>query len=139
MNRNTLLATVVTLLAVPALAGPGGQHREPDFDRLAMKLELEDAQVEQFTTIMKQQHERNQARREAHRQIMDENGRSPELREQMQEQRELARQETRDALSGVLTPDQLSRFDDMMSQRAKRGRSERGRRSHDRDRDSNEI
>lgn len=129
MTRNALLATIVTLMSVPALAGPGGHHREPDFDRLAAKLELEQTQIEPFKSIMQEQFEVNRARRDAHRQMMEENGRSPELRAQMHEQRQLAQRETLDAVAVVLTPEQLARFEKMMEHRAEKGRRHRAERS----------
>lgn len=132
MNRNTLFALTLTLFAAPALAGPGGHDRTPNFERLATKLELSDAQASEFTRIMAEQHELRQTQMQALRAQRESEGKSDALREQFKAAREQGRLDTHNALSGVLTTEQLDKLDAMMERRGK------GKRNRRNDRDDSE-
>jgi len=125
MNRNTLLALAMTLFAAPALAGPGGPDRTPNFERLASKLELSDEQTSEFTRIMTEQHEQRRTQMEALRAQREAEGKSDALREQFRAIREQGRLDTQNALSGVLTTEQLDQLDSMMQRRGKGKRNRR--------------
>ena len=96
-------------------------------ERITQELELTDTQAAQFESVMTEQREIHHARFDALR----EQGKSPELREQMHQERKIARDEIRAALSSVLTPEQLEKFEAMMEKRRDRRRNKRRSREDD--------
>ena len=130
MNRTTLFALALTLFAAPALASPGGHDRTPNFERLATKLELSDTQTSEFTRIMTERHEQRRSQMEALRAQRESEGKSDELRAQFKAARAQDKLDTRNALSGVLTTEQLDKMDAMME---RRGKGKRNRRNRDND------
>ncbi len=127
MKRTIFIATVLALLSANVMAGPGGERKGPNMERITQKLELTDSQAAQFESIMTEQREIHRARFDALR----EQGKSPEMREQMKQERDVARQETRAALSSVLTAEQLDKFEQMMEKRAERHRDRRRNKDND--------
>ncbi len=88
---------------------PGGK---PDFDYLAYKLELTDAQRESFIRLMESQHEKLKELRE-------------QAREQKKESFEMHKEETLAQLSDVLTAQQLATFESMMKEHRARREKDR--------------
>ncbi|MGH1440100.1 MAG: hypothetical protein ACRBBR_08335 [Cellvibrionaceae bacterium] len=78
--------------------------KEPNFDRLAEELNLEESQKAEFVSLMQSQHEKRKVIKEASR----------EERKNMMDQH---REETLSALSSVLTDEQLSSFETHLEQR----------------------
>lgn len=119
MKRNFFYGLIACLLAAPALADRG--ERTPDFDRVAERLGLDAAQAEQFSAAMLEQQERNKAR-------------IAPLREQMMQAREEIKQETMATASGILTPEQMEKFEQLQERRAQRRENRRsGKRERRRD------
>jgi Spy/CpxP family protein refolding chaperone len=85
-------------------AGPG--KRGPDMDRMALLLDLNDYQKTEVEKILKEHHEQMRASFDAARA----SGTRP-TREDMKAQREQSKQELNTKLSGVLTPEQLKKFE----------------------------
>jgi Spy/CpxP family protein refolding chaperone len=124
MKRTLFYALIFSALAAPALANPGGHA--PDFDRVAERLGLDEAQTEQFSAAMQAQHERNQAR-------------IAPLREQMQQLRAEIQQETNATASGILTPEQMEKFERMQERRAQKRERRRDMRGQRRGRDDDQT
>ncbi|HEY0684089.1 MAG TPA: hypothetical protein VGD45_17285 [Steroidobacter sp.] len=85
-------------------AGPG--KRGPDMDRMALLLDLNDYQKTEVEKILKEHHEQMRASFDAARA----SGTRP-TRDEMKAQREQSKQELNTKLSGVLTPEQLKKFE----------------------------
>lgn len=117
------MKTKVTLLALAWLASgvafaaettatPAAQiegrtvKRGPDMDRMALLLDLNDYQKTEVEKILKEHHEQVRAAHQAARA----SGTRPS-REEMKAQREQSKQELQTKLGGVLTPEQLKKFD----------------------------
>lgn len=113
MKRTFLFGLIVAALAAPALANPG--ERAPNFERLADRLGLDEAQTEQFSAAMQAQFERNEAR-------------IAPLREQMRQLRAEIQQETTATASGILTAEQMEKFERMQERRAQNKEMRRDKR-----------
>ncbi|MBM0103643.1 hypothetical protein JM946_02760 [Steroidobacter sp. S1-65] len=117
------MKTKVTLLALAWLASgvafaaettatPAAQSeartvkRGPDMDRMALLLDLNDYQKTEVEKILNEHHQQVRAAHEATRAT----GARPS-REEMKALREQHKQELNAKLSGVLTPEQLKKFD----------------------------
>lgn len=115
-----LKALTVLLLFASALAAAEPQrppHPTMPIDDLAVLLDLDDTQKTEVQRILDEQ----RAVREAKRQEMQASGQRP-TREEMKAHRDAAREEIRMSLQGVLTPEQLEKFEVLMKNRpGKRG------------------
>ena len=104
----TLVA--VWLVSAAALAHPGHDGPPgPDMDRMAILLDLNDSQKTQVQKILDEQHEKMRAAHEEHRSA----GTRP-TREEMTKLHEQMKQETVEKLQGVLTPEQIKKFEVLM-------------------------
>lgn len=117
MTYRTPLILALTLIAGTALADcpRQGGMRGPDVDNLAVVLELNDQQKQDFERIMSEHHAAAQARREAHRasgQRPD-----PETREATREQMQAS---LRAQLETVLSAEQLEKLDALQAMRGDR-------------------
>lgn len=117
MTYRNLVVIALTLIAGTALAdGPRhGGHRGPDFDQLAIVLELDDYQKQEFERIVTEHRQAAMERREAHRA----SGERPD-RETMQAMREQMHANLRTQLETVLTAEQLEKFDALKAMRGDR-------------------
>jgi protein CpxP len=101
--RVALIATALFASAV-ALAGP---HGGPDMDRMAILLDLNDAQKSEVQKIFTEQHEKMKAAREERRAA---GGEKPTREERAKFHQEM-KQETTTRLQAVLTPEQIRKFE----------------------------
>jgi hypothetical protein len=117
MTYRTLAVIGLTLIAGTALAdGPRqGGPRGPDLDQLAIVLELDDYQKEEFGRIMTEHREAARARREAHRA----SGERPD-RETMAAVREQMQANLHAELATVLSGEQLEKLDALKAMRGDR-------------------
>ena len=107
---NTKIAIIVAALALPltVAAFPGGQpgdseeHRVQRVERLAEKLDLNAEQKTQVTQIFQQQREKQEA----------------------------LRQETHQRLQEVLSPEQMTQFDELKKERHAKWQKHQGKRGH---------
>lgn len=88
-------------------AAPGGH--EPDFSRAAERLSLDEAQTEQFVSVMSEQHEKRHALRES----LKNSGDEKTIRAEMKPLRE----DTHEKLSAILSSEQLVAFEEMREKR----------------------
>jgi len=105
------IATVFTNMALadpPAGAPPGGPPRGPPIERIAKDLNLDANQQTEVKRILEAQ----RARMDAERQQFEASGTRPS-REEMQAKHEQMDAELHQQLSGVLTSDQLTKFEEM--------------------------
>ena len=101
------LASGVAFAAETTPATPASQTMKgPDMDRMALLLDLNDYQKTEVEKILKEHHEQVRAAREAARA----SGTRPS-REEMKAHREQYKEELNTKLSGVLTPEQLKKFE----------------------------
>lgn len=105
-----LFAGAVVALANPVIAGESNgessaHKRQPNWERLADKLELSEGQTVEFVALMQSQHEQR-------KQIMEENG--------VHEKLSSLRQETREKLSSVLTEQQFESWEEHLQKRKMR-------------------
>lgn len=117
MKRMTLALSAVLLMAQAAMAQqppPGRPPRGgPPIERMAKELNLDDAQKAEVKQILDQQ----RALHEADRKNFEASGQRPtpeEMRTVMQQHE----QELTQALSGVLTAEQLAKFKAIQAERA---------------------
>lgn len=105
MNKSLIAAFVSMLLVMAASADhhPGGKHK----NMLISKLELTEEQKQPVAEILKEQ-------RKKRWEIMQ-----PAF-EQVKPQMEALHEETRQRLAGVLTEEQLQKYDEVSSKRQKR-------------------
>lgn len=103
--RFSLLATALLAAGVAAAGGGPGQHG-PDMERMAILLDLNDSQKAEVQKVLEEQRAKMQTVREQHR--ASGTRPSPEDRQTM---RETMRQETVTKLQGVLTPEQIKKFE----------------------------
>ena len=108
------LFTVLTGVATAQPPEPGER-----LDRMAILLDMTDYQKTEVQRIFEEQRETMRAAHEA----MRESGVRPS-REEMQAQRQQARDSLRLQLEGVLTPEQMTKFDILAEEH--RGRGPRG-------------
>ena len=109
MNKLLIAAFVSMLLAAAAFADhpAGDKHGGKYKDRLISKLELTEEQKQPVADILKEQRKK---KREIKRAAM----------EQVRPQMEALHGETRQRLAGVLTEEQLQKYDKISSKRHKR-------------------
>jgi hypothetical protein len=87
---------------------PGGPPRGPPIERIAKDLNLDANQTSEVKRILEAQH----AKMDSERQQFEASGTRPS-REEMQAKHEQMDADLRQQLSGVLTADQLTRFEEM--------------------------
>jgi periplasmic protein CpxP/Spy len=119
MRLRTATLALLALSTAALAHEPGGkddEHRAERMDRLATILELNDAQKSQVQAIFDEQRQKHEAMR-AQAQA---SGEQPS-REQMHQHREEMRKETQEKLRGVLTDEQMKKFEAL-------GEEHRGRR-----------
>jgi Spy/CpxP family protein refolding chaperone len=118
MKAELAVALAACLAAGLALADPHeGHHHAPDMDRMAILLDLNDAQKTQVQDILDQQHEAMRAKHDELRAA----GTRP-TREEMQKQHEQWEQETKAKLQTVLTPEQVKKFEALTDHHGERGK-----------------
>lgn len=135
MTYRTLAIVALTLTAGTALADcpRQGGMRGPDTDNLAIVLELDDQQKQQFEQIMGEHRAAADARREAHRA----SGERPD-RETIEATREQMRASLRAQLETVLSAEQLEKFDALRAMRGDRPPRHHPRRHERRDFDGSD-
>lgn len=129
MNYRELVVIALTLIAGTALAD-GPRHdgmRGPDMDNLAIVLELDDHQKQEFERTMTAHHEAARARREAHRA----SGQRPD-RETMEAERQQMQAGLRAQLETFLSAEQLEKLDALRAMRGDRPPRGHKRRHFDR-------
>ena len=109
MKSRVALIAAALLASAVALAGPHGGPRAPDMDRMAVLLDLNDSQKAEVQKIFDEQHEKLDAKHEELRAA----GTKP-TREERQQFHEQMKQEMTAKLQGVLTPEQMKKFDALM-------------------------
>ena len=109
MNKLTAIILGSLLLSSMALADHPAEskHREKHKDRLISKLELTEEQKQPVADILKEQWNKKREIKQA-------------AMEQVRPQMEALHGETRQRLAGVLTEEQLQKYDKMSSKRHKR-------------------
>jgi Spy/CpxP family protein refolding chaperone len=100
---------------------PAAGERLNRMDRMAILLDLDDYQKSEVQRIFDERREARRATRDAIR----ESGVRPS-REEMETQRQQARENTRLQLQAVLTPEQMTKFDVLAEDQPGRGRRGRG-------------
>ncbi len=130
MNHRAFIIVAFLLAASTAVADDSrkGGPRGPDIDQLAIVLEMDDYQKQEFERITTEHREAAKARREA----MRESGERPD-RETMKAAREAMRADLRAQLGTVLTAEQLVKLDALQEMhRDKRpGKNKRSRPADD--------
>jgi Spy/CpxP family protein refolding chaperone len=106
MKSRVALIAAALLGSAVALAGPHEGPRGPDMDRMAVLLDLNDSQKAEVQKILSEQHDKLKA---AHDQAHA-SGTKP-TREERQKFHEEMKQEMTTKLQGVLTPEQMKKFD----------------------------
>jgi hypothetical protein len=107
----TLAATAFTTLALadpPAGPPPGGPPRGPPIERIAKDLNLDSGQTAEVKRILEAQ----RSKMDAERAQFEASGTRPS-REEMQAKHEQMDADLHQQLAGVLTSDQLAKFDEM--------------------------
>jgi hypothetical protein len=110
--KTQLLAGVLLLMSGLAVAdqpSPAG-HRGLDIDKLEILLDLDAYQKQEVQKVLDAQREAMQAKREQMRSAQTTEKTRPSF-EQMQAERETARQTTRVELAKILSEQQLKKFD----------------------------
>jgi len=97
------------LASAVALAGPHQGPPGPDMDRMAVLLDLNDSQKAEVQKILNEQHEKLEAKH----QELHASGTKP-TREEREKFHEEMKQEITTKLQGVLTPEQIKKFDALM-------------------------
>ena len=106
MKSRVALIAAALLASTVALAGPHEGPQGPDLDRMAILLDLNDAQKVQVQQIFEEQHEKMKA---AHDQAHSA-GTKPS-REERQKFHEELKQDTTTKLQAVLSADQMKKFE----------------------------
>jgi Spy/CpxP family protein refolding chaperone len=127
MKSRVALIAAALLASTVALAQAHDRPRGPDMDRMAVLLDLNDAQKTQVQQILDEQHAKAKAAHEERRSA----GTKP-TREERQKFHEELKQDTATRLQSVLSADQLKKFDVLME----RPRKHHG---HDGDRARDEV
>ena len=110
MKTRVALIAAALLASAVALAGPHeGGHPGPDMDRMATLLDLNDSQKAEVQKIFNEQHEKLDAKH----QELKAAGTKP-TREEREKFHEEMKQEMTTKLQGVLTPEQMKKFDALM-------------------------
>jgi hypothetical protein len=105
-NRMAVLAALLLVVSGAYAEPPEGPPPGFDFDRLTVRLELEEHQKVIVQSILDAQHEEMRATRE-----QDYASGVRPSQEEMQRRREELKQSTLSRLQGVLTPEQLAKFE----------------------------
>lgn len=109
MKSRVALIAAAMLASAVALAGPHQGPPGPDMDRMAVLLDLNDSQKAEVQKILNEQHDKLKAQHEQ----MQASGTKP-TREEREKFHEEMKQETTTKLQGVLTPEQIKKFDALM-------------------------
>ena len=109
MKSRVALIAAAMLASAVALAGPHQGHQGPDMDRMAVLLDLNDSQKAEVQKILNEQHEKLEAKH----QELQASGTKP-TREEREKFHEEMKQEMTTKLQGVLTPEQIKKFDALM-------------------------
>ena len=109
MKSRVALIAAALLASAVALAGPHEGQHGPDMDRMAVLLDLNDSQKAEVQKIFTEQHEKLDAKH----QELKASGTKP-TREERQKFHEEMKQEMTTKLQGVLTPEQMKKFDALM-------------------------
>lgn len=114
-----LVPLIASAMVGIAAAHPHGDgHRGAPAERLAAELGLDDAQKAEVQRIF----ESHRARRQAEREAFEASGQRM-TREEMKAKRAEHMAELRQELSAVLTPEQLTKFDELKEKRHSRRRA----------------
>ena len=103
MKQKICLALTLTLSLLVVTAYADGDRHQQRLQRLATELQLSDAQLEQFSTIMENHHESRKANRESNR-----------------EERKAMHESLLSELGDVLTEQQLNTFRELSQKHRKR-------------------
>lgn len=95
------LAASIAIADTPAKGPPG-----PDMDRMTILLDLNDSQKTAVQQVLEEQHQKMRELREQHKT----EGTRPS-REEMQQLHSQMKQDTLTKLQGVLTPEQIKKFE----------------------------
>ena len=109
MKSRVALIAAALLASAVALAGPHEGQRGPDMDRMAVLLDLNDSQKAEVQKVLSEQHDKVKA---AHDQAHAA-GTKPS-REERQKFHEELKQDTVTKLQGVLSADQIKKFEVLM-------------------------
>jgi protein CpxP len=109
MKSRVALIAAALLASTVALAAQHEGHRGPDMDRMAVLLDLNDSQKAEVQKIFNEQHEKLDAKHEE----LKAAGTKP-TREERQKFHEEMKQDMTTKLQGVLTPEQMKKFDALM-------------------------
>ena len=109
MKTRVALIAAAMLASAVALAGPHQGPPGPDMDRMAVLLDLNDSQKAEVQKILNEQHEKLEAKH----QELKASGTKP-TREEREKFHEEMKQEMTTKLQGVLTPEQMKKFDALM-------------------------
>lgn len=106
MKTRVALIAAAMLASAVALAHPHGRHTGQDMERMAVLLDLNDAQKAEVQKVLDEQHEKLRAVHEERRSA----GTSP-TREDRVKFHEQLKQDTLAKLQSVLSPEQLKKFE----------------------------
>jgi Spy/CpxP family protein refolding chaperone len=106
MKSRVALIAAALLASAVAFAHPGEGRRGPDMDRMAVLLDLNDSQKDQVKKILDEQHQKLDAVHEQQRSA----GTKPTREERAKFHEEL-KQDTLAKLQGVLSADQIRKFE----------------------------
>ena len=109
MKTRVALIAAALLASAVALAGPHEGHPGPDMDRMATLLDLNDSQKAEVQKIFEEQHQKLDAKH----QELKAAGTKP-TREEREKFHEEMKQDMTTKLQGVLTPEQMKKFDALM-------------------------
>ena len=109
MKSRVALIAAAMLASAVALAGPHQGPSGPDMDRMAVLLDLNDSQKAEVQKILNEQHQKLDAKHEE----LKAAGTKP-TREERQKFHEEMKQDMTTKLQGVLTPEQIKKFDALM-------------------------
>lgn len=110
------LATGIALADTPPKAPPG-----PDMDRIAILLDLNDSQKAAVQQVFEEQRQKMREAREQYKA----SGKRP-TREEMKQAHQQRKQETLTKLQGVLTPEQMKKYEVLTDRPHRRHRMHRG-------------
>ena len=109
MKSRVALIAAALLASAVALAGPHEGQHGPDMDRMAVLLDLNDSQKAEVQKVLCEQHDKLKAVHEQQHAA----GTKP-TREERQKFHEELKQDTVTKLQGVLSADQMKKFEVLM-------------------------
>jgi Spy/CpxP family protein refolding chaperone len=109
MKSRVALIAAALLASAVALAGPHEGRPGPDMDRMAVLLDLNDSQKAEVQKIFNEQHDKLKAKHDE----LQAAGTKP-TREERQKFHEEMKQDMTTKLQGVLSPEQMKKFDALM-------------------------